>query len=160
MQNLSYLLPPFTSLIYAVKFSDDELARRLEYIVSKGKILDFKTPGKIFTGRLESDGFKFSPSWSSDKHAPVVIGKFYEQNGEKIVKIRIRLGLLMIVFAFMHLGLMAFGAVLSFMQGEYGTLVFGLILTIFIYGDVTPKFWRETEKIKEIFDTVFDKDLA
>ena len=36
MQNLSYLLPPFTSLIYAVKFSDDELVRRLEYIVSKG----------------------------------------------------------------------------------------------------------------------------
>ena len=66
----------------------------------------------------------------------------------------------MIVFAFMQLGLMAFVAVLSFMQGEYGTLVFGLILTLFIYGDITPKFWRETEKIKEIFDTVFDKDLA
>jgi len=160
MRNFSYLLPPFTSLIYAVKFSDDELARRLEYIVSKGKILDFKTPGKIFTGRLGGDGFKFYPSWSYDKHAPVAIGKFYEQNGEKIVKIKIRLGLLMIIFAFMHLGLMALGAVLSFMQGEYGTLVFGLILTIFIYGDVTPKFWRETEKIKEIFDTVFDKDLA
>jgi len=160
MQNLTYLLPPFTSLIYAVKFSDDELARRLEYIVSKGKILDFKTPGKMFIGRLDGNRFKFSPSWSYDKHAPVVIGKFYEQNGEKIVKVRIRLGLLMIVFAFMHLGLMAFGAVLSFMQGEYGTLVFGLILTLFIYGDVTPKFWRETEKIKEIFDTVFGEDLA
>ena len=55
---------------------------------------------------------------------------------------------------------MALGAALSFMQGEYGTLVFGLILTLFIYGDITPKFWRETEKIKEIFDTVFDKDLT
>ena len=141
MQNLSYLLPPFTSLIYAVKFSDDELARRLEYIVSKSKILDFKTSDKMFTGRIDGDGFKFSPSWSYGK-------------------IRIRLGLLMVVFAFMHLGLMALGAVLSFMQGEYGTLVFGLILTLFIYGDITPKFWRETEKIKEIFDTVFDKDLT
>ena len=160
MQNLSYLLPPFTSLIYAVKFSDDELARRLEYIVSKSKFLDFKMPGKMFIGRIDGDGFKFSPSWSYGKHAPIVIGKFYEQNGEKIIKIRIRLGLLMIFFAFMHLGLMALGAVLSFMQGEYGTLVFGLILTLFIYGDITPKFWRETEKIKEIFDTVFDKDLT
>lgn len=117
-------------------------------------------PGKMFTGRIGCNGFKFSPSWSYGKHAPIVIGKFYEQNGEKIVKIRIRLGLLMIVFAFMHLGLMALGAVLSFMRGEYGTLVSGLILTLFIYGDVTPKFWRETEKIKEIFNTVFDKDLA
>ena len=86
MQNLSYLLPPFTSLIYAVKFSDNELARRLEYIVSKGKILDFKAPGKMFIGRIDGDGFKFSPSWSYGKHASIVIGKFYEQNGEKIVK--------------------------------------------------------------------------
>jgi TM2 domain-containing membrane protein YozV len=159
---------PWENIEYKTNLTKDEIINRIDSVVEpKGVFgvyfLKKYSYGKPYDGEIYENGFKIKRiSVIGNSFKPIIVGSIFEDNGQNIINIKMRLHY--IVIGFMTIW---FGGVLSILLNNIikakssveilSGIIGGLIFLIFGYLIMTVPFKLESIKSKKYFNELFCK---